>query len=160
MAQQEEDREDLLAEATALVERVELALSGLAEPVVAGFRRDGSFSVFFGASPVYQFNRLGKLRRAYVDALLYKAQAGRLYSLRRERTAQAVNLWRAELSDQAAEQFLATAIAALQSLHAAISSGQVTIAGQHPAEALVLPRVERWLSRLSTVEIADAPGLL
>ena len=38
MARQEHARENLMAEATALVERVELLLTGVAEPIVAGFR--------------------------------------------------------------------------------------------------------------------------
>src|SRR5688572_18570527 len=65
MARQEQDREDILREATALVERVELLIPEFPEPIVAGFRRDGSASFFFGADPVLQFNAQGKLRRAF-----------------------------------------------------------------------------------------------
>ena len=159
MAQQEEDREDLLAEATALVERIELSVVGANEPVVAGFRRDGSFSIFFGAARVYQFNRLGKLRRAYVDGLLYKAERGRLFSLRRERTAGQSTLWRSELAAEAAASFIEAAAAALGGLRLAITAGTVAAVGQHPAEAQVLPRVERWLGELVAIEIADSPRL-
>ena len=42
MARRESDREDLLREATALVERAELTIEGFDEPIVVGFRRDGS----------------------------------------------------------------------------------------------------------------------
>ena len=52
MALHEQDREDLLSEATALVQRVELRVEGFAEPVIVGFRRGGEASVFFGADPV------------------------------------------------------------------------------------------------------------
>src|SRR5262245_38318908 len=72
MARQESDREDLLREATALVERAELKVAGEPEPVTVGFRRDGSLSVFFGSVAVYQFNTAGELRRAFADGLLYK----------------------------------------------------------------------------------------
>ena len=69
MARDESDREDLLREATALVERIELAPADAAddEHIVAGFRRDGALSIYFGADPVYHFNSAGELRRAYCD---------------------------------------------------------------------------------------------
>ena len=44
-----------MAEATALVERVELKLPDADDRVVVGFRRNGCASVFFGPDPVYQF---------------------------------------------------------------------------------------------------------
>lgn len=37
MARHSEDREDILPEATALVERVELEIDGLEDPLVVGF---------------------------------------------------------------------------------------------------------------------------
>ena len=49
MAQRETNREDLLREATALVERAEIRIPGESEPIVVGFRRDGSASFFFVA---------------------------------------------------------------------------------------------------------------
>src|SRR5258705_63721 len=61
MARQESDREDLLREATALVQRVELVVAGYDEPVVCGFRRGGSVSLVFGGEPVYQFNTANQL---------------------------------------------------------------------------------------------------
>ena len=47
MARQESNREDLLREATALVERVELHVPAFEEPIVVGFRRDGCASFLF-----------------------------------------------------------------------------------------------------------------
>ena len=72
------NREDLLREATALVERIELVPHrdrqfDASEPIVVGFRADGALSIFFGDDPVYQFNAAGELRRAYCDGLLFKA---------------------------------------------------------------------------------------
>src|SRR5690348_4164205 len=103
MARQESDREDFLREATALIERVELHVTGFEEPIVVGFRRDGCASFFFGAVAVYQFNSAGELRRGYIEGLLYKAVGGRLIGLQRERTEAAVELQRLELdADQIA----------------------------------------------------------
>src|SRR5437016_5665990 len=97
MARHESDREDLLREATALVERVEMRNPGCDEPVVAGFRRDGSVSFYFGADPVYQFNSAGEFRRGYVAGMLYKAERGRIIKLERKRGEHSVDLLRNEL---------------------------------------------------------------
>src|SRR5262245_12366974 len=105
MARQESDREDLLREATALVERAELKVAGESEPMTVGFRRDGSLSVFFGGDAVYQFNTAGELRRAFAGGLLYKAERGRLVELRRERSADEVALVRRELPDEESARF-------------------------------------------------------
>src|SRR5262245_10991650 len=89
MAREESDREDLLREATALVERIELIvdIGNAGQHVVAGFRTNGAASIFFGADPVYQFNAAGELRRAYCDGVLIKGSRGRLVSLSRKRLA-------------------------------------------------------------------------
>src|SRR5437867_13443850 len=105
MSRQESDREDLLREATALVERIELRLSQQPDSIVAGFRRDGSASFFFGQSPVYQFNSRCELRRAYVGGLLYKVDNGKLVEMRRERTANAVELRSRPLSSDESARF-------------------------------------------------------
>src|SRR3954447_14030342 len=107
MARHESDREDLLREATALVERVELKVAGFEEPIVVGFRRNGSASFYFGAESVYQFNTARELRRAYIDGVLYKAEQGRLVSLTRERGENAVSMFRVELDDNEAADILA-----------------------------------------------------
>ena len=64
MAREEQDREDLLREASALVERAEVALADGATRVVLGFRRDGCASFYFGSERAYQFNTDDALRRA------------------------------------------------------------------------------------------------
>src|SRR5262245_26728992 len=110
MAREESEREDLLREATAFVDRIELALPSASRAtsahVVAGFRRDGGLSIFFGDDPVYQFNAAGELRRAYFDGNLVKAVNGRLASLSRIRTGSEVQLVRHDLSDAEEIAFL------------------------------------------------------
>ena len=95
MARDESSREDLLREATALVERIELRITAPIsaahdrdDHVVVGFRANGAASFFFGDDPVYQFNSAGQLRRAYCGGLLFKATHGRLVSLQRVRQAE------------------------------------------------------------------------
>src|SRR5512134_1308657 len=109
MARQESEREDLLREATALVERAELQLPSFAEPIVVGFRSGGAASFFFGSDPVYQFNSTGQLRRAFVAGKLLKAERGRLVALARERTAEEVALVRTGLDPAEQAELLSSA---------------------------------------------------
>ena len=158
MARQDEDREDLLAEATALVERLEFLLPGYPQPAVAGFRANGCASLFFGSDPVYQFNTLGQLRRAYVGGLLYRADRGRLASLRRERLAGRVQLTRSDLDAAAQAHFLGEMRGHLDALRGPLNSEQCEILGQVPPNGDVLARLREWLSALGdTIEIAASP---
>jgi hypothetical protein len=90
MARDEQDREDFLAEATALVERAELRVAGEAESATIGFRRNDAASVFFGGDAAYHFKSSGELRRAFHQGLLYKAERTRLVSLGNWKTGQNV----------------------------------------------------------------------
>ncbi len=155
MARQESYREDLLREATALVERVELSIPGFAEPIVCGFRRDGSVSLFFGADPVFQFNTALQLRRAFVGGRIHKVEKGCLIALTKERTAQEVALIRQELTHEEAEALLTTMQSYLSRLQAALEADQFVVAGEVPPEADVCGRILRWLAALpARIEIA------
>lgn len=160
MARKETNREDLLREATALVERVELNVPGFDEPVVAGFRRDGSISFFLGADPVYQFNAAGELRRAFVDGLLYKAEGGRLVSLRREQSQEVTALLRRDLNDAEMAGFLERMREELLKLRKELSAGDVKVIGQVPAEGNVAQQIATWLSALpAEVAVASRPNV-
>lgn len=160
MAREEQTREDLLAEAKNLVERVSLQFSpplGI-EETVAGFRRDGSLAIFLGQQRVYQFTSAGDLRRAYVDGLLYKAQAGKLVSMRRERTLEAVNLVSVPLNELAKCEFFSEMQAWLDQLKRATERGQYSVLGQVPPDAAVIERVLAWLTAHSgRIAIANSP---
>lgn len=152
MARQESDREDLLREATALVERIELSLPNQPETVVAGFRRDGSASFFFGQSPVFQFNSQRELRRAFRDGLLYKTDNGRLVEMRRERTAEAVELRSRVLADEESAALLQEALIRLGELRDSLSAGQAVVVDQVSEVASgadVRSRVVGWLLQLT-----------
>ena len=160
MTRHETDREDLLREATALVQRAELQIAGEPEPVTVGFRRDGSLSVFFGAERVYQFNSAGELRRAFVDGLLYKAERGRLVELHRERTEREVALVRRELTDSQQTAFLSAGHVRLAHLRTSLDNGEVQILGQVPADGDVPRRVRVRLCQLqSPLSIAAVPNV-
>ena len=106
VARNEQDREDLLAEATGLTPRVEFA-DPQGRTVLVGFRGSGASSVYFDAAPVYHFNSSGELRRAFIDGRIYKAEAGRLIALEKLRQAGQVVLQRHELSEKEMRNLLA-----------------------------------------------------
>jgi len=158
MAREEQVREDLLREATALVERVELLVAGSDEPIVAGFRREGQVSLFFGAEPAFHFNSRNELRRAYAAGRLMKAEQGRLVALERVRTENEVSLVRLELDGAETTAFLDIARGRLWELRAAIAAGQFRINGQVPDAMDVISRVSAWLESLSgELVIAKSP---
>ena len=64
MARHEEDREDLMKEATALVRRIEIQLNNDPEPVFAGYKRTGYLSIYLTPDRVYHFDEQNFLRRA------------------------------------------------------------------------------------------------
>jgi hypothetical protein len=148
MPRQESDREDLMREATALVQRAELAIAGEPEPVTCGFRRDGSASLFFGMDPVYQFNTFFELRRAYVGGLLYKADQDRLVSLTRKRTAVETVLLRHVLSPEETSEFFTKMNERLMRLRSAAASGQWRVRAAVPQEGEVIDRIRQWLAAL------------
>ncbi len=147
MARHEADREDLMAEATALRERVELALPDEAEHLVAGFREEGRFSLYFGSDPVFHFDTDGSLRRAFVEGDLYRSQAPTLARLTRTRTGSAVILARHELDAQELERFLAAMRERLDRALAALRSGAALIVRQVPAETELPRRLMTALAR-------------
>jgi hypothetical protein len=161
MARREQDREDLLREATALVERMEVRTASESESVVIGFRRDGAASVYFGASPAYHFNARNELRRAYVGDQLWKAQSGRLVTMTRERTDDVVQLLTRELTE--AEQL--TALRELRSRLTQLTSDLATaefhdVIGQEPADCDLLGRMQGWLRALpDTIVVAERPNV-
>ena len=115
MARHEEDKEDLMTEATALVDRAEYRrredVPGIAHSdvrwymVTIGFRKDGSCSVYFDQNPFYQFDHEGRLRRAHWNGLLYRSQTNTLACLERSRSSEATTLLRRDLSPNELQDF-------------------------------------------------------
>jgi hypothetical protein len=163
MALEESPREDLLREATALVERIELVPSGphadpSADKIVAGFRSNGALSVFFSDDEVYHFNAESELRRAYVDGHLFKAARGELVELKRVRTAEQVELRSRTLSSTEKDACVSRVKSRLAVLTADLSAGRFEAHRQVPDDADVLARLRDWLSRHAMLAIADRPN--
>lgn len=148
MARDEQHREDLLAEATALVERAEIVLAGEDDSTIIGFRRDGSASCYFGEDPAYHFNSAGELRRAFYDRRIYKAECRRLVSLERRRLPGEVQLVRHELTDEEAKAFVVATAERLERLQSAFANGTWRLIGQVSHSGDALDRIRRWLDQL------------
>ncbi len=146
MARHEADREDLMAEATALRERVELELPGESEHVVAGFRDNGGCSIYFGPDPVFHFDDGGGLRRAFVAGDLYRSQEKTLARLTRTRTGSAVHLVRHDLDPAELTRFIAGMRDHLQRLDDALAGGAARVVQQVPADQDFRPRLLAVLS--------------
>ena len=132
MPRREAEREDLMAEATALRERVELQVPGQPEHVVAGFHDDGRFSIYFGGDPVFHFDAEGRLRRAFVAGRLYRSQAQTLARLTRVRTDHAVHLERHDLDPRELEAFWAQVQQHLAGFLAALEEHSARVVQQVP----------------------------
>lgn len=156
MARHEADREDLIREATALRERVEMRISGESEPVVAGFRDDGRLSLYFGADPAFHFDAGGRLRRAYVDGDLYRSQGTTLSRLHRERSADETVLARRDLDREALQVFLDALRSRILALLSALESQQIEVLREVPDKANVVARLIERLPAACQGQLAPA----
>lgn len=107
MARIEKDREDLMIEAVAFVRRAEwkFADSDFCSILFTGYKRNGAFSLYLDADPVYQFDANGKLRRAFVDGLIYRTEGKTLARMKRKRTEEESILLRHDLSNKELDLF-------------------------------------------------------
>lgn len=126
MPRQEHDKEDLITDAVALINRVEYSVysDGLTSPqiVTAGFRSDHCLSVYFDQDPFYQFDLSGLLRRSYADGLLFRSQGDTLAKIKRQRSDGQVTLLRTDLTSTELQDFRASMQLRLQLLKNAIQS--------------------------------------
>ena len=157
MAREEDDREDLLREATGLVDRVEILADFCGDPIFVGFRRNAAASLFFGQAEVYQFNALDQLRRVYLSGQLLKAEHGRLVALTRERTGDQTFLVRHPYDDQQTADLLRRLTQRLDDLRDVLWTSQFELRGVVSSSGSdVIDRTSRWLADLQTkIEIAS-----
>ena len=160
MARQESDREDIMREATALVERAELRIRGRDDTIIFGLRREGAASIFFGPDPVFHFNSQGELRRAYVSGDLIKAEMGSAVRLRRVRTADELQLQRIVLSPEECRSLLETLKSQIGGLRQALDTSDLELVAAHPTNVDMLNRLRTWLVSLpEAIRLADRPNV-
>lgn len=131
MARNEQDREDLIAEATALVDRIEVQLPNsnaeASDIVVAGFRSNRFLSIYFGQDRHYQFDGDGRLRRAFVTPYLFRAAHGKLSRLNRLRSVDQTILERIDLDAQQAQDFIKDCQRQLNVLRSLLHSNDLNV---------------------------------
>jgi len=160
MARHEQDREDLLREATALVRRSEFTIADEASVYVVGFRRNGAGSIYVDAAPVFHFNAAGELRRAYWQGSLIKAERGRLVRLKRERTPHEVRLRSSRLTPAESDACLQLVAHHCSMIRNAVREDTVTVLGQVPPDDNIMADIGRWLASLrQPVPIAQRPNV-
>ena len=148
MARNEVDREDLIREAVALPERVELQLPGFAELITIGFRVTSAMSVFIGQDPVYQFDPEGRLRRAYVAGFLYRSEHSTLARLQRLRTVSETQLLRHDLNPEELGLFQKAMTEPLAAIATQVTSRTVDILRAVPGDSELLPKIEAAFVRI------------
>ena len=161
MARDESDREDLLREATALRDRIELEVPFVEEAIVIGYRSNGAPSFFLGQNEVYQFNASGEFRRGYLGGKLLKAEGGNVVRLLRERTNEEVQLVREALSDVDQKVMLDQMQAQLIRTATCLEENDFKIIGSvsHEITDIILHSVN-WIRSLDiAILVANTPGV-
>lgn len=158
MPRREHPREDLLREATAYVDRMELDLRDLGERAFVGFRRSGAVSFYFGEDQdrVIQFNTRGELRRLYWRGAKYKADRGRLVRIMRPTPQRRVQLVAQSAETGETKLLLRHVERQLHELAQALDTENVTIRGEVCAGGQgVAARIRDWLqARANPIRVA------
>ena len=155
----EADREDLLAEAVNLRERIELRVPGSEDAVTIGCNDLGHWSFYFGAEPMYRFDAAGRLRRAVRDGKLYRTQGSSLAELTRVRLEHETQLQRRDLTPSEVGTFLAVVRSHLQQLHHEYTADRCQILRQVGENADFSDRLTTVLRRFNEGPITLAPAL-
>jgi len=159
VTQQGGQGEDLIRTATALVQRIELAVDGFPGLLVIGFRSDGAASFFIGEDPVYQFNSAGELRRAFRAGKLVKAASRRLVELTRKQSDNRVDMVSRELSEEQHQQFLRELRETLSQLQQALLGNCYCVTRQVPEDQDIVSLATQWIEQLpDSIPVADVPN--
>ena len=165
MARHESEKEDLIAEAIALVDRAEYshthptaADDELVEDqlVTVGFRDNGSFSIYFAQVPFYQFDADYALRRAYEGGFLFRSQGDTLAKLKRERSDQQTALIRNDLNSTELSAFFDRMIEQLTSFQTSLCNGSATLL----RSVTKLPQIDRSIVEFIDNVLKSKPPLL
>jgi len=159
MAREIHEREDLLRDATALTRRVQLRIEDapVSQDVFAGFRTGQALSLYFGSDPAYHFDSSARLRRAYVDDRLIKAEKGRLVSLTRQTDSS--QLLRHDFSEQEQTRFGETLQHRLVELAEALRNNRYRIVGEVSEDGTVVAQLGQWLEGFRQMRFADSPNV-
>lgn len=155
----EADREDLLAEAANLPERVELQIARIDNPVTIGRNRQGHWSFYFGAEPVSRFDQTGGLRRLVRGGKLYRTQGTTLAELTRVRLEHETQLQRRDLSIDETESILHRVRSELAELHEALATKQASVLREVGTSPEFFEVLETFLARIVASPISLAAAI-
>ena len=167
MARQESDREDLMEEAVSLIRRIECESAIHRERLVIGLNSLEWLFVYIGNDLMYRFDESGRLRRAFVDGLLFRTAGGTLASLKRCRTTPAgeadatpvTTLVRKDLSPEELESFRQKTFRELTLVAESVRNGTVT--RQFPAEATgIVDEIQQRISQVLDSKEFLAPAIV
>ena len=133
MRPDEHGREDVMTEAVSLIERIECRYSESAEPAVLGFNQQRWLFIYLGSDPMYRFDGLGRLRRAFVDGMLYRTAESTLAIMERHssrnqsepRLKEASYLLRHDLSAEELKRFHTRMLREMHELSAGLESSNI-----------------------------------
>lgn len=148
MARHEADREDLMREAVALPERIELRVPGFRDLITIGFRANSAMSVFVGQDPVYQFDPVGRLRRAFVAGFLFRSQHETLARLQRRRTETETHLLRYDLNSEELPAFRECMLSTLSRIFNELARDSAEVLRCVPQGFDLLPKIKTSLLRV------------
>ena len=158
MARDEDSREDLLREATALVQRVELQVEGFAEPIVAGFRRDGAASFYFGQRCFISIQHRRPTPPRLSRRPTVQSRSRPIGAIDAPRTADEVDLLRHECKADEEREFLAIDGPKTIRVATSVWSRVLSVLGQIPPDGNVAGRVGDWLSiQADPIPLACSP---
>ena len=167
MAQNESDREDFMAEAVSLIKRIEFRHVSRPDPVVLGLNALGWLFVYPAAELMYRFDEQGRLRRAFVEGILYRTAGTVLSMLQRQRTHEQTGairvtkttLLRRDLTPAELSLFRLRMSQELAVVRAAVEPQRVL--RQHPADEVgVLAEIQFRLLGVVETEEFLAPAIV
>lgn len=141
MARNEADREDLMAEAVSLVQRIEFEYPGNPKPALVGINQLHWLFVYRDQDTMYRFDDQGRLRRAFIGGTLFRTTGQTLAAMVRDRhespggsdePAESA-LLRRDLTLEELDAFHDQMKQILTELSQGLNTG--TILRQHPADA-------------------------
>lgn len=168
MARTEADREDLFAEATALIRRCELIPSSpgrdstsTAAPILIGTRRNEGFSIYLDPDDVWHFDAGNRLRRGFFQGRLFRSgDREQLIQLDRVRTTKASLLQQVDLGSERQTELLNRLQQRLSRIRDDVRGGNLQIGRHAPHDELpadILRHLMERVQRISSTPIQLAP---
>ncbi len=148
-----------MREGIALVRRAEFAVDFEPDPIVAGFRANGWFSIYFGDDLAVTFDEACRLRRAFSAGFLYRTQGETLARLDRQRADGETSLVRHDLSPDELADFLAQMRERLMRLCDGLQHGEAAVTRAVGEPSALRAEIAAMLARIVDHPLQLAPPI-